>query len=473
MTEGRRDPLPASFASTRVGILGLGREGVALTRYLAAEGARIVVSDRASASSLAGPLAEISGCDVTLDLGGHDESLLLACDFLFVSPGVPWSLPVLAQAQQRGLRITSETELVFDRTPVPITAVTGSAGKTTTTTLVGKMLEADGRRVLVGGNIGRPVIGRLRHLAPDTHLVLELSSFQLQRLRQSPHVAAVLNVTPNHLDRHADMAEYVEAKRQIVAHQRPGDLAILNADDPEVRAFAAATPARTVYFSFTQLAAGRDGAYLDGDRLALRLGGADTGLVSTSEIRLPGQHNIANAAAAVAICSTHGVQPDAMRRVLRSFQGVEHRLELVATVAGVRFMNDSIATAPERLLAGLRAISDPIVLVAGGRDKHLPWDEAAQLICNRVRTVVTLGEAAPLIEAALVKAAQRTGLMPVVRRAVSMEQAVQMASEAAAPGQVVLLSPGCTSYDMYRDFEERGRAFKAAVTALHGAEVTT
>jgi len=458
--------LPTDFTGLRVGVIGLAREGIALTRYLSTHGAHVVVSDRAPEAALADQVAAVRDCNVTLNLGGHDPALLLECALLFVSAGVPRSVPVLVEAVARGVPLSSETELFFDRCPVPITAITGSAGKTTTTTLTGKLLADAGRHVLVGGNIGRPLIGQLGDIRSDTKIVLELSSFQLQHLPVSPHVAAVLNVTPNHLDRHKDMAEYTEAKRQIVAHQISRDVAVLNADDPTYPLFATATPGRVVTFSLGSVPPTRDGVWVEDDNLMVCWQGSRDTVLDLRQLHIPGRHNVANVGAAVLLGLIHGVPMSSIGNTLRSFHGVEHRLELVSTVAGVRYINDSIATAPERLVAGIRAIEAPIVLIAGGRDKHLPWQAAAHLIADRTRAVVTLGEAAPLIEEAISQATGPSRGRPVIQRATSMEHAVSLATQLAHPGDVVLLSPGCTSFDRYQNFEARGHDFKEAVNRL-------
>ena len=464
----REASLPTSWAGRHVGVVGLAREGVALTRYLAAHGAHVIVSDRAQPSALLPSLEAIRGYEVTLDLGGHNLETLARCDVVFVSAGVPRTIPVLVGLQARGVRLSSETELFLSRCPVGAIGITGSAGKTTTTTLVGKILQADGKHVLVGGNIGRPLIGSLDEIGRSSHVVLELSSFQLQHLSVSPHIAAVLNLTPNHLDRHRDMAEYAEAKRQIVAHQGSSDVAVLNADDPVVSTWGPELRGRRSSFSMERLELAGDGAHLDDGQLMVRAGGVSTRVIPARSLRLRGRHNVANALAAVAMASAAGASVASMRSVLGSFGGVEHRLEEVQRRDGISFVNDSIATAPERLIAGLRSFDSPIVLVAGGRDKHLPWGDAAALICARARAVVTMGEAAPLIEEAI-EGASAQGAAPRVVRAADMLDAVRLASAAAEPGDVVLLSPGCTSFDRYRNYEERGDDFKLAVRSITGS----
>lgn len=439
----------------RVGVVGLAREGIDLVRFLHRHGAQLTVSDGASASALTDALAAIRHVPADLKVGGQNPDDLFECDEIFVSPGVPHETPVVAAAVARGIPISSATRLFFELCPGPIVGITGSSGKTTTTSMVGSILAQGGVPSVVGGNIGQPVLGRLEGLTPETWSVLELSSFQLSDLDRSPQVAAVLNITPNHLDRHPDMDDYIRAKGNIVLHQRPGDVAILNADEPN----SAALPhqSRTLEFSLVRKV---DGAWYDGAQLWLT--GLPVPLLHRSEVPLRGEHNVANALAAMAISHVVGCRPPAIAEAIRAFQAVPHRLETVAEVDGVTYVNDSIATSPERSLAALRAIDEPVVLIAGGRDKHLPMEEWAREIGRRARGIVVVGEAAQLIERAL----QEAGVRQPVVRARSFAESVSLARGLTQPGDVVLLSPGCTSFDEFKDFEERGALFRSAVRAL-------
>jgi len=337
--------------------------------------------------------------------------------------------------------------------------ITGSSGKTTTTTLVGRIFERAGRRTFVGGNIGTPMLGRLREIGPNDWVVLELSSFQLEPLDVSPQIAAVTNITPNHLDRHPSMEAYTAAKAQIVNHQRPTDWAVLNADDPGSAGLR--PPGRVVRFSLQRPV---EGTFLDGDALLLQREGCREVICRRADLHLPGLHNVANVLTACAIASVAGIGTDAMRAGCLDFMGVAHRLELVADSNGVRYVNDSIATAPERSMAALAALhGTPILLLAGGRDKHLPMEEWGRMIAESTRALLLFGEAAPLVE----RAALAAGLSADrIHQAGTVSQAVELASRLAQPGDVVLLSPGGTSYDQYQDFEERGADFRAAVSAL-------
>ena len=439
--------------------MGLAREGLALIRFLVGVGAEVAANDRAEGAALREAVDVLSALPVRLVLGGHPTELFLESDTVFISPGVPQQLPSLVEARARDVPVSSETQLFFELCPGRIVGITGSAGKTTTTALVGDMLREAGMPLFVGGNIGVPLLDRLEEIGPDAWVVLEMSSFQLEALPCSPPVAAVLNVTPNHLDRHGDMESYAAAKANIVRHQRPGDLAVLNADDPVSAGMPA--PGRQVWFSLERPV---EGAHLEGEEIVLRHGGDSETVCAASEVHLRGRHNLANVVAASAIASAVGAPVGAMRVAIANFRGVPHRLEMVGEVGRVIFCNDSIATAPERSMASLRSFDRPVVLIAGGRNKRLPLEDWARLIRQRVRALVLMGEAAQEIAQAV--EATDGGAEPAVLRARSMDDAVRLAYGAAEPGDVVLLAPGCTSFDMFKDFEARGERFRECVAAL-------
>lgn len=471
-SEGRPFQPDMSWQGMRVTVVGLAREGTAVARFLAGRGAEVTATDMKPAEALTGTLAPLRSFPIRYALGGH-PGWVLDADIIFVSPGVPRSIPLLVEAARRGIRLSSETELFFSLCPAQIIGITGSSGKTTTTTLVGEILRAAGERTWVGGNIGDPLLNYLDEIGPADRVVMELSSFQLEHLALSPHIAAILNITPNHLDRHESMEAYITAKRQIIAHQGAGDTAVFGWDDAAARRLGEEYSAgRAVWFSAA--APMRPGAWVAGEAVMLEIQGPAQEVCQLADIRLRGAHNLLNVLAACAIAGTAGAPADAMRTAIRSFQGVPHRLELVREWNGVRFVNDSIATSPERSMAALRSFDEPIVLLAGGRDKHLPWEEWADLVLRKARGVVLFGEAAGLIERALQRAFARAAesggqcrLSPEnVRQAVTLERAVQMASEIAEPGDVVLLSPGGTSYDAYADFVERGEHFRKLVKML-------
>jgi UDP-N-acetylmuramoylalanine--D-glutamate ligase len=442
-------------------ILGMARQGLALARYLAATGARVTLSDAKPEHEIPfGQRDEMSSLGVRLVLGGHPESLLDGCDVLYLSGGVPIDLPIVLAAARRGIPLSNDAQVFAAACPVPITAITGSAGKTTTTTLIGEMLRETGR-VLVGGNIGNPLIADLAAIAPGDRVVMELSSFQLEQMTLSPHVAVVTNITPNHLDRHGTMQAYIAAKRHILDFQREGDWQILSADDPVV----AGLPDRfnTARFSLNQPQP--CGAWLDasGD-LQVRMPMLGTGthrICNRRELKLMGDHNVLNVLAAACATLASGGMLEAIRAVATRFRGVAHRLQLIAEINGARYYDDSIATAPERLMAALRCFEQPVILLAGGRDKHLPWDDAAALMGARCKHIALFGEMGPMVADAL-----RTAGVPasLVGTHATLEAAVTQVKTVAGPGDVVLLSPGGTSYDAFKDFAERGDRFRHWVT---------
>jgi UDP-N-acetylmuramoylalanine--D-glutamate ligase len=445
----------------RATIVGLGREGTALARFLVRQGAEVTVTDVKKEEQLRDQMGDLAGLPIRYYLGGHPEEVLQA-DVVFVSPGVPQEIPLLAEARRRGITLSSETRLFFSLCPAPIIGITGSSGKTTTTSLVGEIMKADGRRTFLGGNIGSPLIDMVDQIGPQDAVVMELSSFQLQVLDQSPHVAAVLNLSPNHLDRHESMDDYVAAKSNIVRFQTEQDYLILNADQKLTRELSQICRGQTVLFS-RQTRVDR-GAFLEDGQVTVHWEGEEHRICEVSEIGLLGLHNVENVLAACAIASAAGASVRAMRSAVVSFQGVEHRLELVEEVAGVRYYDDSIATSPQRTIAALDSFKDPIVLLAGGREKHLPLDTLAERILQTVKALVLFGEAAPLLEQAV--AEKEHGEPLLLFRASDLAEAVQTAARIAQPGDVVLLSPACTSFDAYRDFAERGDHFKSLVRDL-------
>ena len=454
-----------NLAGAKAAVVGLGIEGIDLTRFLAARGARVTVSDARPAPELAGALAAIAGTGARLSLGGHREADLLGADCVFVSQGVPPDLPALRAVRRAGVPVSSMTRLFLELCPVPVAGITGSSGKTTTTALVGAMLEAAGEDHVIGGNIGVGLLGLLERIGPGTRVVLELSHTQLESVARSPQLACVTNVTPNHLDRYS-WSSYVALKRRIFEFQRGDDLAVFHVDDEVAAGFAEEAPARVRCTSVRRPLPG-DGVTVSGGLVVRREGGRDTEVLPRDGIALRGEHNVANVVCAVAVASALGAGDEAAAAAARSFRGVPHRLEPVATVAGVRYVNDSIATTPERTLAGMRAYGgEPLVLLLGGRDKRLPLAELAREAAARCRAVVCFGEAGPLFARAV--AGARDGGSPAVEETGSVGEAVAAAARLARAGDVVLCAPAGASFDAYRNFEQRGADFRAAVEALAG-----
>ncbi len=480
----------------RATIIGLAREGTALARFLAEQGAIVTVSDLKSEEELQENITKLKGLPIRFVLGDHPGQVLAQIDVLFISPGVPLEAPIVTEAKRRGIPISSETRLFTELCPAPIVGITGSSGKTTTVSLVGQMLKASGFRTWVGGNIGQPLIGHLGEIAPTDKVVMELSSFQLEIMGWSPPIAAILNITPNHLDRHPSMEAYTQAKLNILRFQRPGNVAVLGYDlltfvlitehsqsnsrvfeVPSVPLFARSSiissiqsqisnlKSRILSFSLNEEV--EEGAFLRESKIILRVGDTEQWICSVDEIKLLGRHNLENVLAACTIAAAAGASQQAMADVATAFEGVEHRLELVREVGGVRYYNDSIATSPERTVAALRSFDQPIVLLAGGRDKHLPWDEMARLTLQKARRLILFGEAAPIIEKAIqVSDFEFRVSREFVHRCQTLDEAVESAAREAQPGDVVLLSPGGTSFDAFSDFVERGERFRELVRAL-------
>ena len=440
-------------------VIGLGIEGVDLVRYAVAEGAVVTANDAKPESRLRDRMTLLAGLPVHYALGNHDPALAGRHDLLLVSQGVPLRLPLILEARRLGRPIASLTGLFLSRCPGPIAGISGSSGKTTTTALVDAMFTAAGVPHLTGGNIGVPLLSRLGEIDPQTWTVLEISHSQLELTDRSPHVAAITNVTPNHLDRY-NWEAYVQLKRNLVAFQTGEDIAVLNYDNGVARSFSAATAATVHYTTAASTPAPGDGAYLRSGVVMLRRGGQDGPILPAADIPLRGSHNVENVLTATATAAACGIGPEAMAAAVRGFAGVPHRIEAVATIDGVTWVNDSIATTPERTLAGMRSFTEPLVLLLGGREKNLPLEELAREAAKRCRAIICFGEARDLLAAA-VKAAGSAAAT-----AATLADTVALAARRAQSSDVVLLSPACTSFDAYDNFERRGEEFRALVRAL-------
>jgi UDP-N-acetylmuramoylalanine--D-glutamate ligase len=444
----------------RVTVVGLARSGAAACRLLANRGARVTGSDHHPAEKIQIDLDDLRKRGVTVELGQHRPETFLQADLIVVSPGVDSDLPLLQKARSRGVRIWSEVELAFRATEAPFIAVTGTNGKSTTTTLIGLMIEKADKKVVVAGNIGTALSDVVDGLTSEYWVVAEISSFQLEAIETfRPRVALLLNVTPDHLDRYADLAAYLQAKMRVFLNQQPDDTAVLNADDPLTLDAASRCRARKIFFS--QRRPVSEGAFLKEGTFWLRLGGGKEEAVCRRDILgIQGSHNTENALAAIAAAGLVGVPPHSMRDVLASFPGLEHRLELVAEIAGVRYFNDSKGTNVGATVKSLEGFPPGrVILIAGGLDKGANFRPLIPLVKERVKAAILIGRAREKLTAML------SGVCPT-KAAASLEEAVEAAAGNAAPGDVVLLSPACASFDMFRDFEERGRVFKSVVQQL-------
>jgi len=445
-------------------VLGLARQGMALARFLVEQGASVTISDVKTADQLAEAIKSLEGVPVKYALGGHPIELLDGCDLLCLSGGVPVDLPIVVEAQKRGIALSNDAQIFVERCTqrVPVIGITGSAGKTTTTALTGEMLKASGFKTWVGGNIGNPLIADLGQMAAGDKVVMELSSFQLEVMTSSPHIAAVLNITPNHLDRHPTMEAYIAAKKRILDFQDFGDVTVLGYDDAVARHLAGDARGYVRFFS-QQAQVGR-GAFVREGSIVLKQDVEQT-VCAVRDLKLRGSHNVSNVLAACVLAGAAGADVEAMAQVATSFAGVPHRLQLVRELRGVGYYNDSIATAPERLIAALRSFDEPIVLLCGGRDKHLPWEEAARLIVERVSHLILFGEMADLVKAQISKLKSPRSKLEV-HEAGTLENAVKVAAQVVRPGDVVLLAPGGTSFDAFKDFAERGDKFAEYINEL-------
>lgn len=457
-----------NYQGKRVLIIGAARQGLALARYMAKQGAAVTLNDRQSTAQLGSVIDQLTGFGINWVLGEHPLSLLDSANLVCISGGVPLTLPLVKAALQRGLPLTNDSQVFMENVKAPVVGITGSAGKTTTTTLFGRMAEADvepPRKAWIGGNIGNPLIEYVNDIDENDLVIQELSSFQLELMTTSPQVAAVLNITPNHLDRHASMAEYIQAKAHIIAFQQSGDVAVVNRDDRESWNLCGAVRGTLISFGREESASTGPQVFLRDNWIVARRDNVETALLDTALISLRGSHNLMNVMAACTLAYALNFRPESITAGVTGLTGVKHRLQLVRELNGVSWINDSIATAPERTLAAIHSFTEPLVLLLGGRDKNLPWDDLAAAIHQRVRHVVLFGEAAEKIHQAIGEPIPGSSLLAITSKPTLVE-ALEEARRVAVSGDVVLLSPGCTSYDAFKDFEERGNTFSEWVNAL-------
>src|SRR6202140_301960 len=441
----------------RVLVVGLGKSGVASALFMKAHGAKVTVSDTKSGDELRNEIPVLLDHGITVETGGHGDRTFRGQDLIVVSPGVPVDAPPLVQARALGETVIGEIELAARFLPGPIVAITGSNGKTTTTTLLGEIMTAAGFPALVGGNIGTPAISLAQRAQPETVIVLEISSFQLETIQTfRPKVAVVLNVTPDHLDRHRTFEVYVDAKARIFENQQGTDFAVLNADDPTCATLGSRTRAEVFWFSRQKEV--QQGAWVRDGNIVFRDAKGQREIMQVSEIPLKGAHNLENVLAAVCAGGLMGCAPDKIRQAVRDFKAVEHRLEFVATIRGVDYYNDSKATNVDATIKALESFPGDIHLILGGKDKGSDYSVLNDLLRERVKRVYTIGAAAEKIESQI-KGAE-------VVHAETLENAVRKANAAAQSGDVVLLAPACASFDQFKSYEHRGKVFKEIVRGL-------
>ena len=451
-----------SIQNKRIAVLGIGVSNTPLIELLCAAGCDVTARDARTAEKLEGEAERLTALGAKLRLGSEyleelDEELI------FRTPGLMPFEEHLAAARERGALVTSEMEVFFSLCPCPILAVTGSDGKTTTTTIIAELLRAEGYRVHLGGNIGHPLLCETPDIRPEDFAVLELSSFQLHSMVGRPQVAVITNISPNHLDKHLDYQDYIDAKRSIFLNQQPEDRLVLKLDDGQTAYYAASAPSRLSYFSLHGEA--ERGCFVRDGWLCRVEGECCEQLLPEEEILLPGEHNVLNYLAAFE--ATRGlVSAETCRRVARSFKGVEHRLERVREVRGVTYINDSIGSSPSRTIAGLHALKTAPILIAGGYDKHIPFDSLGSALCLYAKRVFLTGATAEKIRDAIVSAPEYTEHPVPFALIPDFDEAVYAAAKAAVAGDIVLLSPACASFDHFKNFAERGEHFKALVMEL-------
>ncbi len=438
-------------------VVGLGKSGVASALFMKAHGARVTVSDTKSGDELRNEIPVLLDHGITVETGGHGERTFRDQDLIVVSPGVPVDAPPLVQARSLGETVIGEIELAAQFLPGPVVAITGSNGKTTTTTLTGEIIAAAGMPVLVGGNIGTPAISFAERATPNTTIVLEVSSFQLETIQTfRPKVAVILNITPDHLDRHRTFEIYTDAKARIFENQQASDFAVLNADDPTCLTMGKRTRAQVYWFS--RLKEVEQGAGVRDGNIVFRDAKGQREVMQVSEIPLKGTHNLENVLAAVCAGVLMGCAPEKIRQAVQNFKAVEHRLEFTATINGVDYYNDSKATNVDATVKALESFQANIHLILGGKDKGSPYTVLNDLIRQRVKRIYTIGAAAAKIESQ-VKGAE-------IVHAETLENAIRKAHASAKPGDIVLLAPACASFDQFKSYEHRGKLFKEIVKSL-------
>lgn len=453
------DEFKYNVAGKNITVIGIGISNLPLIKYLVSLGANVTACDRRSAEDLGENYTELEKLGVKFNLGeGYLNNL--SGDMIFKTPGMRYDVPELLKAKENGSIVTSEMEVFFEVCPSHIIAVTGSDGKTTTTTLIHKMMTDAGYKTWLGGNIGNPLLTDTEKMKENDWVILELSSFQLHTMRKSPEIAVITNISPNHLDMHKDYKEYIDAKKNIMLYQNEGDTLIVNADNQVTADIGKSASGAVKYFSRNGMA----DVYLDGNIIKRGI----VEILNIKDIKIPGMHNVENYMAAIAAVSGL-VSKDVIVNVAKTFGGVEHRIELVRTLDGVKYYNSSIDSSPNRTINTLRVFPNKVIMIAGGKDKGIPYDEIGPALAEHVKVLILIGATSDKIQEALDAEINKTGNGKDIEviRATSYEDAVDTARSKAHDGDVVLLSPASTSFDMFRNFEERGNLFKKIVNELN------
>lgn len=453
------DEFKYNVAGKNITVIGIGISNLPLIKYLVSLGANVTACDRRSVEDLGENYTELEKLGVKFNLGdGYLNNL--SGDMIFKTPGMRYDVPELLKAKENGSIVTSEMEVFFEVCPSHIIAVTGSDGKTTTTTLIHKMMTDAGYKTWLGGNIGNPLLTDTEKMKENDWVILELSSFQLHTMRKSPEIAVITNISPNHLDMHKDYKEYIDAKKNIMLYQNEGDTLIVNADNQVTADIGKSANGAVKYFSRNGMA----DVYLDGNIIKRGI----VEILNIKDIKIPGMHNVENYMAAIAAVSGL-VSKEVIVNVAKTFGGVEHRIELVRTLDGVKYYNSSIDSSPNRTINTLRVFPNKVIMIAGGKDKGIPYDEIGPALAEHVKVLILIGATSDKIQEALDAEINKTGNGKDIEviRATSYEDAVNTARSKAHDGDVVLLSPASTSFDMFRNFEERGNLFKKIVNELN------
>jgi UDP-N-acetylmuramoylalanine--D-glutamate ligase len=463
--KGKIEEFKSKMNNKKVAVLGIGISHTPLIKFLHKMGVDITAFDKSNKDKLNPVLEEFKGLKLEYSFGEDYLKRLRGFDVVFRTPGMRYDLPEILKAKADGAEVTSEMELFFELCPAPILAVTGSDGKTTTTTLIYNILREQGYNCWLGGNIGTPLLDKVEDIKETDKVILELSSFQLHTMTRSPQVAVITNISPNHLDIHKSMDEYVSAKKNIYINQKAGNKLVINYDNEITRNFIDEAKGEVVYFSRNNLL--DKGAFIKEGWLFYRDGNRENMIVKAEDIFIPGIHNVENYLAAISAVIDY-VDVKKIYKVATTFKGVEHRIELVREINGIRFYNDSIASSPTRTMAGLESFDKKVILIAGGYDKKIPYDVMGESIARKVKCLVLIGQTGPKIEKALMDEIERTGNgkdIPIYKCS-SLEEAVRIAYKSAREGDIITMSPASASFDMFKNFEERGNMFKDIVKML-------
>lgn len=462
---GKLEQFKTDIKNKKVAVLGIGISNIPLIKYLINLGVDVTAFDKNTSENLKDALLELEGLPVKYSIGSGYLSKLKGFNLIFRTPGMRPDVPELMEALANGAELTSEMEVFLELCPAQVFAVTGSDGKTTTTTLIFNILSEEGYNCWLGGNIGTPLLSKIDEVKESDKVILELSSFQLMTIKNSPSVAVITNISPNHLDVHKSLQEYIDAKKNIFLYQKAKDKLVLNHDNDVTKAFSSEANGEFVYFS--RVASLERGIVLKNNKIIMKSKDKEIEIVDVNDILIPGVHNIENYMAAAA-ATIDFVKPETIAKIASTFTGVEHRIELVREINGIKFYNSSIDSSPSRTIAALSTFKNKVILIAGGKDKGIPYEPLGQVIAEKVKILLLIGATAPRIEEAYNNYVHQTDIESEVKiiHCSTYEEIVTRAYSEAVPGDCIILSPASTSFDMFKNFEQRGNVFKELVNSL-------